>query len=65
MSALNDESNDGSKNNFGDTYLHSLALKYPMVGGKVKGMKTLDKSTLMKRLGSMITNGESGTNAGK
>jgi len=34
-----------------------------MVGAKVKGMQTLDKSTLMKRLGPMLTNKEGGRRA--
>ena len=31
-------------------YVKTLALKYPMMAGKVKGMKTLDKLVLMKNL---------------
>ena len=30
--------------------MKTLALKYPMMAGKVKGMKTLDKLVLMKNL---------------
>ena len=47
---------------FGDMYIQTLALKYPMMARNVNGMKNLDKRTLNKRLTNLNHQSQRGEN---
>ena len=54
VAALKDETqNEG---NFVDVYVQSIALKYPMMASRFKGMKTMDKLHLLRRIQPVLGN---------
>ena len=53
-SALKNKDKQESENNSLDIYVKTLAMKYPIIAAKVKGMKTLDRLVLLKNLQPMI-----------